>query len=1114
MCDQGRALSVVDSDKRRRLLELFLQRRGLNAPRTTPVIERADAASYEPSFAQQRLWFLHQLEADDGLYNMTGAWCLRGPLNVDWLIRSIHEIVRRHDSLRTRFVTAHGLPIAVVERELELPIPVTDVGDVSQPEQNEHIRAMISSEAQQPFDLERGPLIRPVLLRAGNRTHVLIITMHHIISDGLSFRAFRKELQSLYASYVTGRQVSLPELPVQYGDYARWQRESLEGRRMQAQLGYWKKQLSGFHPLELPLDFERPQVQTHAGARVRGGLSASVVDALGKISRESHCTLFITLLAGFGVLLHRLAGQEDVCIGIPIASRSPAETENLIGLFINTLVMRADFGGNPTFEELLQRVRQVCLEAYDHQDLPFEGLVRELAPHRDTSRNPLFQVFFNMSSPDDESFGLHDLTVSRVGHDDTRSKFDLTVYTAARNGGIRFDVVYSCDLFEHARMTHVLAQYEHLLTQIAQQPCRRIRELSLVTPQAERILPNPRSVLRTRWEEAAHGRVHKHVRMSPCKQAIVDAAGSWTYAQLAEAMRAVANHLRTQGIRRRDVVAVCGGRSASLIVGVLGVLEAGGTFVILDSAYPPERLRDCVLAAKPRAWLQVDPSGDMADESDGPANTIPCRLHMPANAWMDADSSALPDDIGSPASGPDAPMYIAFTSGTTVGCPKGVVGTHGPLSHFLQWHCATFHLTASDRFAMLSGLSHDPLLRDIFTPLWLGATLCIPGREEMQSPRCLVEWMQREQISVVHATPALIEAMTVDHREPGKVNEISSLRYVFFGGDRTTARHVMGVKRLAPNATCVNFYGTTETPQAMSFHIVGADAGGVHGPGSVSTKPDIPLGCGIEGAQLLLLNGAGQLAGVGELAEICVRSPHLCKGYLNDADAGAARFVPNPFTGDPSDRIYRTGDLGRYRPDGSVEFHGRSDRQVKIRGFRVEPAEVETALGRHPAVQQVAVAAVDDKHLGRTLVAWIVYKDSISTLSLRAYLRRSLPGYMIPAHFIGVDALPLTPNGKIDFGRLPSVIGPRHVTRCPDPPCTTTEQEVAAIWREVTGVEHIGRHDNFFDLGGHSLLVIKAVSLLERRLGLCVPFREFFNQTLAEFAACCERRLQERPAHE
>lgn len=1106
MTDSGERVSAAISDKRHELLEILLQRKGLSVPRSEQKICRANAESYELSFAQQRLWFLQQLESSSSLYNMTGVWSLQGPLDVDLLTRSIKEIVRRHESLRTVFVVRNGYPLAVVMPEMRLSIPLIELGDTSPAEQDSRIQRAVADQAEQVLDLEKGPLTRVALLRVSQQMHVLVVVMHHIISDGWSFRVFRKELQTLYTAYTTAAPVSLVELPVQYADFARWQRKWLDGERMRIQLAYWKKQLADLSQLELPLDRPRPPVQTYRGAKVRSTLPGPVTESLRKISQESKCTLFMTLFAGFNALLHRLTDQEDICIGIPVANRNRPEVEDLIGFFVNTLVIRTDLSDDPTFSEFLHRVRHVALEAYAHQDLPFEKLVQEIAPDRDASRNPLFQVFFNMNSPDDEQLELRDLVVGRIRRDDVKSKFDLTLYATAQKGQIRFDLVYNRDLFDHARMVEMLAQLELLLTQIVERPHERIARFSLVTAHAEQLLPNPRHPLRSRWEGAVHARLAENAKAYPERNAAVDAAQTWTYAQLDAESSRLAAYLRAEGIRQRDVVAVYGDRCVLLVLGMLGVLKAGGAFVILDPRHPSRRLHDYLRAAKPRGWLELGTAVEVPDGLRDAVPTIRCRARLsddPRECEQFAEYSDSGVDL---TTDPDGPAYIAFTSGSTGGKSKGVLGTHRPISHFLKWHCGIFDLRKSDRFAVLSGLSHDPLLRDIFTPLWLGATLCIPGPEDMEAPGHLANWMREEKVSIAHVTPPLAEVLIAETTGDG-AQPITSLRYVFFGGDLLTTRHVTQMRKLAPNAICVNFYGTTETPQAMSYHIVPAheDGSGPSGPGRQTCN--ITIGRGIEGAQLLIVNSAAQLAGVGERAEICIRSPYLAQGYIDDDSPTAEKFIPNPFTGAPSDRVYRTGDLGRYQPDGSVEFCGRIDRQVKIRGFRVEPAEIESALCSHPAIRQTTVAVDDNDQVGKRLIAYIAYDGSVSTLSLRRYLRSLLPEHMIPAQFVTLETLPLTSNGKVDFARLPPPPDLPCATEHHVPPRTAMEQQVAKIWRDVIGLDGIGRHDNFFDLGGHSLLVVKAVSLLESSLSIRVPFREFFNQTLAQFAAHCEKRV-------
>jgi len=1114
MTDPREKTSETRVDRRTVPLGHVPGRAGPGVSRGEPRIDRTHPTVYEPSFAQQRLWFLHQLEPGSCLYNMASVWLLEGPLDVDLLVRSVREIVRRHDSLRTVFAVDGGNVSAVVVPDVTPSIPILEMGDLPAGAQDSWIQEMVTRQAERPFDLEQGPLLRVTLLRVSSRMHVLVVIMHHIISDGWSLRILRRELQTLYNAAQTGESRPLAELPVQYADYACWERQWLQGETLQTQLSYWRRQLHEVSALELPADRPRPRQPSCGGSHVRSLLPATVAQSLRALGRESKCTLFMVLLTGFSILLHRLAGQTDVCVGIPVANRNRREIEDLIGFFVNTLVIRIDLSRNPTFHELLDQVRQTALEAYAHQDLPFERLVQEMAPQRDLSRNPLFQVFLNMDSPEDEPLRLHGLAARRVPRENVTSKFDLTLYVTNRDGPVAFDLVYNRDLFDRPRMVEMLAQLEHLLAQSAADPHQRIDALDLVTPGMRQILPDPRGPLTPRWEGPVEARVFEHARRDPRKTAVKDGVQTWTYAELDAVSNQLAGYLRHQGIQPNDTVAIYGSRSVLLVVGILGILRTGAAFTILDPAYPAARLRDCLEAVKPKGWLELQAQTPAWNGVPGVLPPVPCRLRLgpdprESGPWAEyATSRAHVADID-----PDGLAYIAFTSGSTHHRPKGILGTHRPISHFLRWHCETFGLTPSDRFSMLSGLSHDPLLRDIFTPLWLGGTLCIPTQEEMQMPWRLAPWMCAEEVSVAHMTPLLADLLTSEN-PPGVAPQIPSLRYVFFGGDLLAARHVQQLRHKAPNVTCVNYYGATETPQAMSYYdIPDLQRGdGWSAPDGIQGR--VPIGRGIEGAQLLVVNGARRMAGVGERGEIWVRSPYLARGYLNEDVSTAEKFIVNPFTGSVGDRVYRTGDFGCYRPDGCVECLGRIDRQVKIRGFRVEPAEIESALCSHPAVRQAAVLQDGDPRAGNRLVAYAATEGGISTLALRGYLRTLLPEYMIPLQFVILDALPLTPNGKIDLRRLPR---PENHPSAPTPaadPHPGMEKDVAGIWRDVIGVDHVQRHDTFFDLGGHSLLVARTVMLLEKRFGIRVPFREFFNQTLAQFAGYCERKVSEKQRHE
>jgi amino acid adenylation domain-containing protein len=1091
----------------------LLRENGRSAnPNFPPLVRIPRGGEQVPlSFAQQRLWFLDQLTPGTSAYNISGAVRLTGPLNIVALEQSLTEVLRRHEILRATFNAVDGQPFQSIAPAKPFIFPVIDVGHFPQAEREAEARRLANEEAHQPFDLTEGPLFRATLFRLGEEDHILQCAMHHAVSDGWSTAIFNKEIGSLYYSFSTGQPSALPELPIQYADFAHWQRQWLQGEVLEAQLSYWRKQLVGAPPaLELPTDRPRPAVQTFQGARQSIVLPKSLTEALKGLSRQEGATLFMTLLAAFKILLSRYTGQQDIVVGSPIAGRNRAEIEGLIGFFINTLVLRTDLSGDPSFRELLRRVREVALGAYDHQELPFEKLVEELQPERDLSRTPLFQVFFNMlnlESLEDHRPELNGLTAEPLLFFEPDSKFDLTIYARESNEGIHLTLVYNADLFCEDRIVETLEQLKYLLSQIGDNPDKRISVLSLITRSAEAVLPNPVQELRTEWLGAVHSRFSQQAKKVPQEIALLTERDSWSYGELESRSNQLANYLVASGVQSGETVAIYARRSAVLVWALLGVLKAGGSFLILDPSYPAEHLRNSVRVAKPRAWIVLEGEKIPADILDDALSTLPCRCRLVLSQFKTSPDQdplrSYPDSDPGLSASPDDRAYVMLTSGTS-GKPKAIEGTHRPLSHFLNWHCQTFGLKESDRFSMLSGLSHDPLLRDVFTPLWLGATLCIPDLENM-SPGELVDWINLYQVSVVHLTPAMSEVLMQGLMAVG-VN--TSLRYVFFGGDILTDLHVCGIRDLAPGATCVNFYGATETPQAMSYFVVPERNDHSHTVGGNSQRM-IPLGRGIEDVQLLVLNHGREMAGVGELGEIHVRTSYLAKGYLGDETLTRGRFLTNSFTGENRDRLYKTGDLGRYRPDGNVEIVGRADRQVKIRGFRIEPEEIEAILGRHPSIKGVVVVARDDVPDERRLVAYLVAGEAGAPAigELRSFLKSQLPDYMIPSAFVVLDRLPLTPNGKIDYKALPAPSqGRLELEGSLVAPRTAVEEVLAGIWAELLRVEQVGVHDNFFDLGGHSLLATQVISKLREAFRVDLPLRFLFNTpTVAGLAERIER---------
>ncbi len=1071
------------------------------------------------SFGQGRLWFLDRMEPGNTAFNMGSSLRLRGRLDPRVLERAVNEIVRRHEALRATFVEVDGQPLQRTLPSVRIPLPAVDLSALAEAPRVAEAARVARASLAAPFDLGAGPLVRTSLLRLAPDLHLFLLDVHHIVSDGWSAGVMNRELTALYAAFLAGRPSPLPPLPIQFGDFARWQREWLTGETLEAQLAYWRGKLGGnLAPLDLPTDRPRPALQTFRGGSLDLDVPEATAGALRRLSREQGASLFMTLLAAFQALLARLAGQEDVVVGTPIAGRRHPETEGLIGFFLNTLSLRTDLSGNPTFRELLVRVRETTLGSYEHQDIPFEALLAELKPERDLSRTPLFQVFFNMLNLPPEGERLPDLEIEWGPAPAPESKFDLTFYVGEATGAIQVHLVYNADLFDEPRMAELLRQYRLVLERAARQPDGRIRSFSLVTPEAAAVLPDPARPLGSQWHGAVHELFLAAARRHPERTAVVDPQGSWTYGELAVAVGRLAAHLRTAGLEPGDRVAIWAHRSAPVAWAVLGALAAGGAFVMLDPAYPAARLVEILRLASPRAWVALADAGAPPPEVEEllagwqAEGSLLGRRVLPGGGPAAAGGllAALPEAMEPVATGPDDLAFVAFTSGST-GTPKGILGRHGPLSHFLPWQRERFGLSEADRYSLLSGLAHDPLQRDLFTALATGATLCVPDPEEIFIPGRLAAWAARQGITVAHLTPAMGQVLTEPPGDGTGPAPIPSLRYVLLVGDVLTRLDVDRLRRLAPGVTCVNLYGSTETQRAVGYHVVEPDAG-LAGQRALQV---LPLGRGMEDVQILVVNTAinasEQLAGIGEVGEIWMRSPHLARGYLGDEALTRERFRANPFSGPfpggEADRVYRTGDLGRYLPDGEVAFAGRADQQVKIRGFRIEPGEIQAAIGRLEGVRE-SVVVVREERGDRYLVAYVVPESGAApdlTGRLRPFLAARLPDYMVPAAFVELAVLPLTPNGKVDRRALPA---PQRQAARIAAPRGPVEERLAGVWADLLRLDRVGAHDNFFDLGGHSLLATQLVSRVRGAFEVELPLRAIFEApTVAGLAAWIERAL-------
>jgi amino acid adenylation domain-containing protein len=1081
-------------------VERILKRGVPAAGSSTPPLARVPRDEPLPlSFAQQRLWFLYRLDPLGTGLNLRGAVRLSGVLDAAALGRAFDEVVRRHETLRTVFREVDGEPRQIVLPSGGASLEVVDLSGFAALHREAEAERLRELAERWVFDLAEGPPLRAWLLRLAPDEHRLLVVMHHIVTDGWSMRLLTRELLALYSAYAAGGASPLPELEVQYGDYAVWQRRWLTGDTLDAQLRYWSEQLAELPVLELPTDRPRAAAASGRGAAVARELERGLSDAVRRLGRSEDATLFMTLLAGLQLLLGRLSGLERFAIGTPIAGRTRAEIEPLIGFFLNNLVLRADLSGDPSFRELLGRIRDTTLGAYAHQEIPFEKLIEELDPPRDPSQTPFFQVLFNML-PDGagERLEFGGVAAEVIGGAEPEAKFDLTLYVV-EGERIRLRAVFDPELFEAATVERMLGQLERLLEQVVTSPERAVSEIALSSPGAEPQLPDPRAPLVPVWPGSIVQRLAEHSARAPERAALADDDGGWSYSDLESASNRVAHRLKREGVGRGDVVAVHASRSASLVVSLLGIWKAGAAFVILDPAHPPARLASTLAAAGARLLVRVAGAGEPPAEpfgSDGmPVLDLPATPESLADRLREEPETAT----GFEPAAEDL-AYLAFTSGTT-GEPKGIEGTHGPLSHFLAWQQETYGLGGGDRFAALSGLSHDPLLRDLFAPLWVGGEVRLPRDTVREDPRLLWAWLERERVTAVHLTPAMAEVIWLGAGAAGGDATLPALRYAFFGGDLLRGRQVRRLRAVAPEARVVNFYGATETPQAMAAWEVADEA--------VDAEP-IPLGAGIEGVQLLVLGVGDRLCGVGEVGEICVRTPYLAQGYRGDEALSARRFVASPFTNDPSDRVYRTGDLGRYRDDGAVEFIGRADDQIKIRGYRVEPGEIEAALRSCATVADAVVMTRTRADSDPELTAYVVPAAAGQTLvasDLRKALGSRLPAYMVPTGFALVDRMPLTANGKVDRRALRAVpVESATGEGGHQAPRTPVEEVLVGIWQEVLGVEEVGIQASFFELGGHSLRAMQVVSRIRVVLGVELPLRALFEApSVAELAARVER---------
>ncbi|MEZ4660714.1 MAG: amino acid adenylation domain-containing protein [Caldilineaceae bacterium] len=1119
------AQNTIDAstDAREALLELLLaEEELLPAALSSPLAARAAGAPLVDAApltsAQERIWFLEQLTPGGGAFLIPVALRLRLPVDAALLERALGQLWQRHASLRLTFEERGGAVQQRVGNFAPPPLEVIDLRNADEAERAQQIAVAVTAESQHGFQLGQERLMRAKLLRVAANESIFLLTIHHIIADGWSVDLLLRELLQLYLATLFGKPLDLPELSLNYLQYAAYQQQAAQsdgiyGPERARQLAYWREKLAAPLPTtELAPDYVRPAEQTFAGAQHQLTLARPLHQALTKLAQSTGTTLYMLLLAAFKVLLVRHTGAPEIIVGSPVAGRNRPELENMVGLFLNTLVLRTDLAGDPTFLELLERVRATCVEAYANQDVAFEQLIIALLTERARGRTPFFQIFFNMQRPqapfDLGHLGLGENKISYLQQPALSAKFDLTLYVDETSEHMALTLLYNTALFQDARMADLLDQYHLLLQQIARNPARPLCDYALITARARAVLPDPSARLSAQWEGTIFARLDQWAATQPDQLAVVDANVRWRYQELSANSNRLARFLQSRGVKKGDVVAIYGQRRAALVCAIMGVHKAGAATLILDPAYPAARLQQYIDATEPAAWLTFAQGNAPAPVVQASAlrSAAPCQLALPDAPH--AVAQALADYSAEPLAtmvGPDDLASVTFTSGST-GQPKGVMGRHGSLSHFYPWMAQRFALTGADRFSLLSGLAHDPLQRDIFTALWVGAQIHVPDGEALWQPGYLRGWLAAQAITVTHLIPSMVHVLAM---EPGGAL-LSALRCALFVGESLTRSHVAQVRQLAPNVNIINLYGASETQRAVSYHVVREQTDG-KSPAPAQPKVQIPLGAGMPGAQLLVLNARQQPAGMGELGELYMHSPHLALGYWGDAALTAQKFIPNPL-GDGV--LYRTGDLGRYLPDGQVEFAGRADQQVNIRGHRVELAEIEAALMGLSGVRSAVVVAVQQEANAPQIVAYCV-ANAASTLeprTLRTQLLEILPAQMAPTQIIVLDQIPLTPNGKIDYAALPAPAACPAQMASYRPPQSAVEQQLAQMWRNLLGVEEVGLDDTFFGLGGHSILAVQLFSQMRAQFGVELNIGLLFRYpSLAELASAI-KQSQQAPA--
>jgi amino acid adenylation domain-containing protein len=1054
------------------------------------------------SFAQQRLWFIDRLVPGNAFYNMLGAFTLQGRLNVEALAGSLNDLIERHEILRTTYAEIDGDLVQVIQPQSPLSLTKIDLTGLPAAQRESEAYLLAVKEGERPFDLTRGPLIRAQLLRLTEEDHRLFLTMHHIVSDGWSLSLLLSELMMFYNARTTGVEARLPRLPIQYADYAAWQQLWLQGEVLVKQMDYWHRQLHAAPALlELPGDHPRPSTQSFKGAIHSFKVSSATTESLRRLCRQESATMFMVLLAAFDVLLSRYSGQHDIVIGTSVAGRNRSELERLIGFFINTLVLRTDLSGKPTFRELVGRVREISLGAYAHQDIPFEKIVEELQPQRDLSHTPVFQVMFELHNAPADTSDLPELTIRSMEIDGGTSKFDISLALQEAGNGLLGWFEYSTDLFTAEYIARMTGHFLTLLEAIAQDPDQKIGALTLLTEDEKRriLLEWNDTAAAYATEEPFNVLFEQQVERTPNDIAVLCGSNQLTYAELNQRANSLARLLIEQGISAESVVGVFMNRDVNLLTTILAVLKAGGAYLPLDPAYPAQRNRVIVGQSGTRLVITSRECLLTLDEiCNSPEElTTPTLLVVEDALEQQRETQNLP-----PRALPDSLAYIIYTSGST-GVPKGAMIHHRGMINHMWGFIEGLSMTRLDVLAQTAPQCFDISVWQFLAPLIIGGRVHIFPNEITHDPTRLLSEIDRAGVTIFETVPSLLQVALADVKaEKLKRPELKSLRWLMPTGEELPAALCREWFRNYPSIPLMIAYGPTECSDDVTF-------GRIHEPPD-ETAIRVPLGRPVGNCQVVILDRQFNLAPIGVPGELCVRGMGVGRGYLSMPSRTASVFVPDPFSTEPGARMYRSGDRAKWLADGSIDFLGRMDFQVKVRGNRIELGEIEAALSQVPGVSEAVVIVREDTPGDKRLVAYCLCDDKkvVTTGALREFLEQRIPNYMIPSLFVSLNSFPLSPNGKIDRKSLPAPDLSQSRSDSYVAPRDYVEIRLCEIWEKLLKVSPIGINDNFFSVGGHSLLALRLVAEVQQHFERTLPLVVLFERgTIKELAKLLREQI-------